>query len=137
MKSPFQMAIALMCFSFTISRTYAEEILPISPVYQESPVWCWAAVSEMVFRHYGVPSINPIGDYQCGIAALVHPGCEFNCGNCVVSAPSISYVNNVIRNYPKVAGFRTGLFSGRITSVPTYRALSKTTLSPRLMMAAQ
>jgi hypothetical protein len=41
--------------------------LEIFPVCQQTPVWCWAAVGEMVFRYYDVPTINTRCGYQCGI----------------------------------------------------------------------
>ena len=83
--------------------------LGIDPVYQETPVWCWAAVGQMVFQHNGVGNINPGGDFQCGIVALLHPICNRDCRNCVVPAGSLFTMNNMLTEYPKVAVQRTGL----------------------------
>jgi hypothetical protein len=77
--------------------------LSVDPVVQESPVWCWAAVAEMVFEYYDVPNGNAFGDFQCAIASLVHPACANNCGNCIVSAPSMPYLRDVLQNYPVAA----------------------------------
>jgi len=78
--------------------------LGISPVYQQTPVWCWAAVGEMVFRHYGVPTVNPAGNFQCGIVALLHPVCNVNCMNCPVPAGSLQTMDDMLTRYPDVAG---------------------------------
>src|SRR5689334_6854940 len=45
--------------------------LVVAPVQQETEVWCWLAVGEMVFRYYGLPSVNGFGDYQCGIVGAL------------------------------------------------------------------
>lgn len=58
------------------------KVLPVPPRYQETPVWCWVAVGEMVFRYYGIPNMNGPGNYQCGvIGALAGPysPCWGNC----------------------------------------------------------
>lgn len=104
---------------------FSDEALSISPVYQETPVWCWAAVGEMVLRHYDVPTINPAGDFQCGIVALMHPVCELNCGNCILPAGSLSYMNDMLTRYPTIASFRTGIPAGRIRTNPVHRSLTK------------
>jgi hypothetical protein len=75
--------------------TKASELL-IDPVYQQTPVWCWAAVGEMVFTHYGVANINPAGNFQCGIIALLHPICNQDCRACQVGAGSLSTMNNML-----------------------------------------
>ena len=77
--------------------------LSIEPVFQQTPVWCWAAVGEMVFRHYGVANINPGNNFQCGIIALLHPICNQNCFNCVVPAGSLATMNNMLTQYPTFA----------------------------------
>jgi hypothetical protein len=53
--------------------------LDISPTFQQTPVWCWAASAEMVLTYYDIPDLNPVGDFQCAIAALVSPACVNNC----------------------------------------------------------
>lgn len=97
--------------------------LSIPPVYQQTPLWCWAAVGEMVFRHYGVENINPFGNVQCGIIALLHPACNQNCGNCIVGAGSLDTMTNMITRYPTFASGVTRT-STRISATPTRRRLS-------------
>ncbi|MCA6364810.1 MAG: hypothetical protein IM638_17380 [Bacteroidetes bacterium] len=82
----------------------------IPPVQQETEVWCWLAVGEMIFRYYGLPTVNPGGDYQCGIIGAVGyaqygacDACNINCGNCVRPAGSASMITFMLTNYPKVA----------------------------------
>jgi hypothetical protein len=84
--------------------------LNILPVRQETAVWCWLAVGEMVFRYYQLPNLNPGGDYQCGIVGAVGyslngacDACNINCGNCVRPAGSSQMVSYMISSYPKVA----------------------------------
>lgn len=97
--------------------------LAIPPVYQQTPVWCWAAVGEMVFRHFGVANINPAGNYQCGIIALLHPACNANCMNCVVPAGSLSTMHNMLTQYPTFASQVTGT-STHLRATSRHQALS-------------
>ena len=83
--------------------------LPIAAVYQQTPVWCWLAVGEMVHRYYDIPTLNPVGNYQCGlIATLAGPNtpCWQNCGACIAAAGNYGPVNQVVldmlRRYPEV-----------------------------------
>lgn len=92
-------------------------VLTIPPVYQQTPVWCWAAVGEMVFEHYGVGNINPAGNFQCGIIALLHPVCSANCFNCIVPAGSLATMRNMLTQYPEVAANITGVQARITTSV--------------------
>jgi hypothetical protein len=96
--------------------------LSIDPVYQQTPVWCWAAVGEMVFRYYGVANINPAGNFQCGIIALAHPVCNQNCGNCMIPAGSLGTMNNMLTRYPGVAS-RLARNRTSITTSVSRRAL--------------
>lgn len=82
--------------------------LSIAPVYQQTPVWCWAAVGEMVFQHYGVANINPFGNFQCGIIALLHPVCNQNCLNCAVPAGNLATMDNMLTQYSRFASQHTG-----------------------------
>lgn len=95
--------------------------LLIEPVYQQTPVWCWAAVGEMVFTHYGVANINPGGNLQCGIIALLHPVCNQDCRNCVVPAGSLSTMNNMLTQYPRFASRVTGTSTRLSTKTRTSR----------------
>lgn len=81
-------------------------VLTINPVAQQTEVWCWAASAEMVFRHYGLPNINPAGNYQCGIvAAYFGPSspCWFDCFACISSIASMSQMQLLINGYGSVA----------------------------------
>lgn len=64
-------------------------VLSIAPRQQQTPVWCWAAAIEMVFRYHGAPNLNPAGNMQCAIVATRGPACAQNCFNCVVSAGTL------------------------------------------------
>lgn len=84
--------------------------LTISPVRQETAVWCWLAVGEMIFRYYHLPNLNPGNDYQCGIVGAVGYAqngacdqCNINCGNCIRPAGGPSMITYMISTYPKVA----------------------------------
>jgi hypothetical protein len=86
-----------------ISSGVGAQQLSIPPTIQQTPVWCWAAVSEMVLRHFGFPTINPGGNYQCGIVALLGPMCSQWCGNCVTPIGSGFALAEVINTYQEVA----------------------------------
>ena len=84
--------------------------LNIQPVQQQTAVWCWLAVGEMIFRYYGLPTVNGAGDYQCGIVAAVGysmnggcDACNINCGNCVRPAGDANMISRMISTYPKIA----------------------------------
>lgn len=96
---------ALLFFALTMScakRSAAYE-LPIQPVYQQTQVWCWAAVAEMVLRYYDWQSINPAGNYQCGIVALLNPICNQNCFACITPIGSTFQLAQVMHYYQQVA----------------------------------
>lgn len=91
-------------------------VLPIPPVMQQTAVWCWLAVGEMVFRYHGIPTVNPVGDYQCGIVGAIgyalngpNDPCNQNCGNCVRPAGSHQMISYMFSQYPRVAGSSAGL----------------------------
>lgn len=77
--------------------------LNIPPVFQETEVWCWVAVTEMSLKHYGLPSLNPTGGYQCGIVNTLGGACAVNCGNCVFSAGMMQNLATAMQNYPSRA----------------------------------
>lgn len=92
--------------ALSIALPLIAEELYITPRYQETYVWCWVAVGQMVFEHYDVPNVNPGGDYQCGIIGLLAAGtmrhdCAFRCQNCTVPAGSAAGVRNMIEEYPR------------------------------------
>lgn len=80
-------------------------VLPIAPIAQQTPVWCWAAVAEMLLRHLGYPGINPAGNYQCGIVGSLGGECWYNCGlpRCITGIGTLSAFAGVLERYPEVA----------------------------------
>jgi hypothetical protein len=102
----------------------ASRTLPIAPVAQQTEVWCWAATAEMVFRHFSLPSVNPFGNYQCGIVAAYFGGvCLQNCGLCVAPIATLTELNRVLVEYGPVAR-QVGLPSPVLSTAPAFRALS-------------
>lgn len=105
----------------------ADAELSISPVVQRTPVWCWVAVGEMVFRHFEVPNVNPVGEYQCGVIGALagpwHP-CWKNCGQCIVPAGNPQNLTNMLLRYPAIAGQLTGSSIRGISSRRILRALT-------------
>lgn len=98
--------------------------LPITPIAQQTDVWCWAATAEMVFRAYGLPSVNAFGNYQCGIVAAYFGGqCTINCGLCVAPIGGMDQLQVVIDNYGLVAR-QLGLPSPVLTSDLLFRPLT-------------
>jgi Papain-like cysteine protease AvrRpt2 len=83
--------------------TLADEDLGIQPVIQQSPVWCWAAVSEMVLDHYGYSSVNPAGNFQCGVVAMLGGVCSVNCNACQTGIGSTGNLAQVLRQYIALA----------------------------------
>lgn len=82
----------------------SETVLPIAPVVQQTPVWCWVAVGEMLFRYYGVPAANPAGDFQCGIIGrLSQPmsPCDRDCRLCIVPSGSNAGTLRMISTYTR------------------------------------
>jgi hypothetical protein len=79
-----------------------QRVLPISPVQQQTPVWCWAAVAEMVLRHLRMPNINPGNNYQCGVVGTLGGQCAYDCRLCVTTIGSIGHLAQVLENYPRV-----------------------------------
>lgn len=85
----------------TVGRT-----LDIVPVRQQTQVWCWLAIGEMVFRHFGVRSNNP-QDFQCGIIGTIMSDteCFSNCFNFRCIRPSGSNLATVkmLKDYAWIA----------------------------------
>lgn len=97
--------------------------LPIRPIAQETPVWCWVAVGAMVLSYYNVPNLNPVGDYQCGIiGARFGPGtpCWTNCRICQVPAGAPSEITRMLREYPPFAG---SVFNRRVSGLDSTHTL--------------
>jgi Peptidase_C39 like family len=101
------LSVSFLCGIFFFPTLIRAETLAIPPVAQESPVWCWVTVGEMVFRYYDVPNVNPVGDYQCGIiGARFGPAtvCWNNCRACQVPAGNPTEITRMLREYPLFAG---------------------------------
>src|SRR5688500_5375746 len=121
----------LLCLGASIAAPPAaraiDNELPISPVMQRTPVWCWVAVGEMVFEHFGVPNVNPVGEYQCGIigalAGPMHP-CWGACGRCIVPAGTPQNITNMLLQYPRIAGHLTRQSIAGVRSRRVARALA-------------
>ncbi|MBA1142745.1 C39 family peptidase [Mesorhizobium neociceri] len=106
------------------------ETLPIDPVAQESPVWCWIAVTEMLMKHYDVPNANGGGDYQCGIVGTIAFGtraqmCVSNCALCQVPAGSAQTLVEAIEAYPKRVRALLGLNADDVSATHRARALTE------------
>jgi hypothetical protein len=132
--------LLLVALGGTPHPSNAAGVLPIAPVVQETPEWCWLAIGEMIFRHYGVPNANPNGDYQCGIVGILagpNNRCWNNCKYC--NGPAGSFFTELnwkqtmllmFKTYPVQAEQFTGKHSPRITV-----KLSQTPLSRQAVAA--
>ena len=78
-------------------------VLPIDPVVQQTQLWCWAAVSQMTLEYYGYGTINPVGDYQCGIVSLLGGICSVSCYSCVVGIATTYNLAEALRRYQRLA----------------------------------
>lgn len=128
----------IVCFllvSDTAASATDSKILPVEPIRQETFVWCWAAVSEMVFRHYGAHNTHPDGRYQCGIVRSMaemsmveglENTCAYNCliPQCIAAAGSPEYLTKVLQEYPKRAAKELDRSQPRLTVLYEPRALS-------------
>ena len=98
--------VARLLLSIAIaSQLLAAGDLSIPPVQQNTPEWCWLAVGEMVFRHYGIPNLNPAGIYQCGVVGVMVGGpCAADCRYCAnMPASNVVNIRRMITEYPGVA----------------------------------
>lgn len=92
---------------------FAAHDLGIAPDMQQTFVWCWLAVGEMIFRHYGVPE-TPNGEtYQCGIVQSISIAtnmsrCAGDCSLCVVPAAGARDFVGMLADYPRRAAVLTG-----------------------------
>lgn len=100
--------------------------ISLSPIAQQTEVWCWAAVSEMVLRYYGLPNLNGAGNYQCGIVAAYYgpySTCWQNCFTCVSTIAGMTEMNKIVTQYGSVAN-NLGVPSRNLTSSLVFRALT-------------
>jgi hypothetical protein len=99
------LAISIMSFIQLYSPVFAySEKLNVPARFQQTEQWCWLAVSEMIFRHFGVPTVNHGKDYQCGIAAVALGGiCNWDCYKCPAPAGSADKITETLERYPSIA----------------------------------
>lgn len=77
--------------------------LHIPPVFQERPSWCSAAVGEMVFKYYYIPTVHQT-NYQCGIVQSRNLCTGMpNCGKCDIPAGDEATMVNMLQQYPLTA----------------------------------
>lgn len=106
-----------------LSLSHAEaRQLAIPPVFQQTPVWCWVAVSEMSLKHYGLPNLDSRGNYQCGIVGTLGGPCAANCFNCVFPAGMMQNLATAMSNYPAraLAVLRRQVRAVVASNMPTY-----------------
>ena len=104
--------------------------LQVQATLQQTPVWCWAASAEMIFRYYGLPNINPVNNYQCGIIGAWFAGtpCATDCSRCVLPIGAMSSMQQVIDGYGSYV--RTlGIAARILSSALVFRPLSRTELA--------
>ena len=92
------LCLLILFFSFASSHAERRQ-LNIRPITQQTIVWCWAAVSEMVLKYYRFPNLNPAGNYQCGIVGSTTPFCSSDCSKCITPIGSAFALSAVIANY--------------------------------------
>jgi hypothetical protein len=97
-----KLCCGLLVIAICLSTRAQQKTLPIPPVYQQTPEWCWVTCGEMIFRYFGICPINPIS-YQCGIIALLAPQCYNSCLSCIVGAGTSQRIVNMLYQYPAVA----------------------------------
>lgn len=113
----------------------AARVLNIAPIAQQTEVWCWAASAEMVFRYYGLPNLNPAGNFQCGIvAAYAGPqsACWSNCFACLSGIGPVSQIQVLINNYGPVANIYLPSPSRVLTSRLLFNYLSFDNLAQQI-----
>lgn len=107
--------VVVVAFSSVVARADAD--LGIAPVQQATPVWCWIAVGEMVFRKYDVPAVN--SHYQCGVVGAMaiasnQSQCVTDCRLCNVPGGDATTVMGMLIDYPKRAATLAGKTSPRL-----------------------
>jgi hypothetical protein len=77
--------------------------LAVPFVAQQTPVWCWAAVSEMVFRYYGR------GAAQCQVlTAWLGADCCRAPGLCLTGAPTLEVIQQSLAGFGGLRSTRAG-----------------------------
>jgi hypothetical protein len=126
-RRPSPVAWLVATIALASGTAHADVDLGIRPVTQATPVWCWLAVGEMVFRAFDVPAVN--AHFQCGVMGAIAIGtarddCARDCRRCTVPGGDAATVMNMLVEYPRRASMIEG------TTVPRVFATHTNTLSP-------
>ena len=97
------LGVLVGCILASFQSAHADDLLPIPPVVQQTEVWCWAAVSEMALVYYEYDSINPAGQFQCGVVALLGGVCNTNCFSCVTGIGTLPNLVLALQAYQQIA----------------------------------
>ena len=74
----------------------------------------------MVLEHYDYDSVNPVGDFQCGVVAMLGGVCNNQCFACRVGIGSLYNLTAVLREYQRVA-YYVGMYGEQFTPQVTER----------------
>lgn len=88
---------------FTAHSAKSDVDLYIDPTIQQTEVWCWSAVAEMALTHYGYDTINPGGNFQCGIVAMLGGVCNVNCFSCRTGIGSTRNLAEILKRYEHIS----------------------------------
>jgi hypothetical protein len=100
--SILQKCILLVLSSiFLCASQLCAKMLHVPPVAQQRAELCWAAAAEMILSYYGVPNLNPVGNYQCAIVAAQGSPCNIYCGMpmCLAGGGTAQRIAAVLRQY--------------------------------------
>ncbi len=101
------------------------KVVAIPPVQQQTLMWCWAAVSEMVLSHYRFTHDKSDGSYQCSIVKSLGGTCRRGCEYCVKGVDTIWHLSTVIRDYQKIGqGGSAQRGKGKFRVIPKKKRLS-------------
>lgn len=111
--------------------------LKLAPVMRHAENWNYLAVSEMVFRHYGVPPASSAGTYQCGIASLFMrardvTSCVSACLQCEVAGGTLTDLETTLRQYPRRIGALLGVVTPDLVAIDRPLALAPAALLTQL-----
>ncbi len=110
--------VALLVAPFVAAPAARADVdLGIAPVQQATPVWCWLAVGEMLFRKLDVPAVN--GHYQCGVIGAMsiasnQAQCAQDCRLCSFPAGDASTLMGMLIDYPRRAAQLSGRRAPRL-----------------------
>jgi hypothetical protein len=102
------------------------KVIALNPIAQQTEVWCWAAVSEMILRYNGLPNLNQAGNYQCGIVAAYYgplSTCWRNCFTCISTIGGMTEIQKIVNQYGTVAN-NLGVPSRNLSSTLVFRNLT-------------